>query len=202
MGFGPDIVEGSKANLKQAVAHLKRKYGAKTLTLKTITDPADRDWYRETKKEAQQAILENAEAIQWLDLQKKSTQLQKKIDADESGLVFHRNTLALMQIGILQKQPDGSYYAKQFLIDGPFLKLLDSVIRDKLFLILAHLKFLTGHNLKFDLNQWAYHLGLFGSARSNLGHDAPRPSFIWRAQASKPLTRCHLPLYRLCPKQG
>src|SRR5271157_113941 len=143
---GLAVIEENKRLVKEYETYLKDKYQTKTVLMYLIT-PEHRDILRFRRKELDQAKETFAISIHYSKLMVSWKKLQTKIEEDKSGLLFHRNQLALLQIGTLD--------AKQFLIDP---KLLEGNEEFKEFL--RSRSTIIGTNLKFDLAQLQQHLGI------------------------------------------
>ena len=140
-----DQVLELKEIIKNNKNYLKEKYNISKFNLLEI-QPDDRAILHKYTVDLKKLEAENKDftIIYKIDRQIKS--LDKKIDDDDSGLKYHKNYLALIQLGTLD-------YSKQYLIDP-------NVIDDRFKSYLKSRKAIIGMNLKFDLSQLYYHLNL------------------------------------------
>jgi DNA polymerase I-like protein with 3'-5' exonuclease and polymerase domains len=108
-------------------------------------DPDVRELLNERRKAKKKAEADFAFAREYEQLEKKVSAFQVKIEKDKSGLIFHQNILGLVQIGT---------ETTQYLFDP-------NVLDDRFKELLRTREMLIGTNLKFDLLQLAWHLGIY-----------------------------------------
>jgi DNA polymerase I-like protein with 3'-5' exonuclease and polymerase domains len=142
---GAGVLSEAKRLLKEYEAFIKETYQVKSVTL-GILDPAHRTIITDRRKAVKTAEKEYPNLLAYNKMQDQWEKLQKKIDADESGLMFHRNRLGLVQVG--------TFDACQYLIDP-------EVLQDDFKELLRSRVAVIGMNLKFDMIQFAHHLGIF-----------------------------------------
>lgn len=139
-------LEESKRVLKEYETFIKEHYEVKTITLGPL-EPEHRVLLSERRKTLKEVEKSYKIVLDYQKLLKSIEKLQKKIDQDETGLFFHRNRMGLIQIGTLD--------AQQFLIDPAILRYrtdFKDYLRSRTAII--------GMNLKFDMIQLQYHLGI------------------------------------------
>lgn len=139
-------LDESKRLLKEYETFLKEHYNMKTVTLGPL-EPSHRSLLQERRKTLKEVERDYKIVLDYQKLLKNWERLQNKIDNDETGLFFHRNQLGLVQIGTMDGQ--------QFLID-PVLLRDKQDFKD----YLRSCKAIVGMNLKFDMIQLQYHLGI------------------------------------------
>lgn len=142
------IVEITEAKrlLKEYETFIKERYETKTVTLGKL-EPEHREIVSQRRKTLKEVEKQYEKAITYQKLLKQHDKLQAKIDSDETGLLFHRNQLALVQIGTMD--------ARQFLVDPLVLKG-----REEFKDYLRSRTAIVGMNLKFDMIQFAKHLNI------------------------------------------
>jgi DNA polymerase I-like protein with 3'-5' exonuclease and polymerase domains len=142
---GQAVLEDAKQRLKDIETHLKETLNQKSFRLDEI-GPEYRALITERRKAVREAEKRYTGTLAYNKLLKKYESLQRKIEDDESGLLFHRNILALVQLGTLS--------GRQFLIEP-------SILDDRFKALLRSRTAIVGMNLKFDLIQLAHHLSLY-----------------------------------------
>jgi DNA polymerase I-like protein with 3'-5' exonuclease and polymerase domains len=126
-------------------SYLKNKYNSKTTPGVNMILPDERATLTLRRKAVKEAETTYTSIISCQKLITQHERLQKKIDQDESGLKFNRNILALVQVGTM----DGH----QFLIDP---RLIQDDFKEWIKTRTA----IIGANLKFDMVQFYFHLGI------------------------------------------
>lgn len=143
---GLNALDEARRLKREYETYLKEAYTAKTITL-GILNPDQRTILTERRKTLKTVEKDYETVISYEKLLNLHEKMQKQIDGDETGLMFHRNILSLVQIGTL----DGT----QFLIDPKILigkEDFKEYLRSRTAII--------GMNLKFDLIQLEHHLGI------------------------------------------
>lgn len=140
---GLEVIEEKKRLVKVLEDHWKLQLGTKTLKV-TDLDPQVRTLLAERRKARKTAEEKYTFVKEYELLEKKVKAFGVKIEKDKSGLIFHQNILGLVQVGTATSQ----YLFDAAVLDDSFKELLRTR------------EILIGTNLKFDLLQFAWHLGI------------------------------------------
>ncbi len=140
-----DQVDATKKRLKDLEEYTKERLAPEVKFVLENLTPDVRFEISQRRKAVR--IVEDIHAYlkDYKKLVRKISALQTKIDADKSGLIFHRCILALVQVGIIE--------GKQYLFDPAVLdERFNEVLRTR--------RAIVGMNLKFDMSVLAFHLKL------------------------------------------